>query len=76
MIALHYKRNTPQYTGLVYTGSHLAWVNDGHAFGVVLAAGAVQVEVDDEQLLGIIKSTVKATPCPPALVGDLKDFWV
>ena len=75
MIALHYKRGTDQYVGLVYTGTHLAHAVDGHAFGVVLASGARQIDVVDQQLEGIVKSTQKTTPCPPQFGPALAALW-
>ena len=75
MIYIDWRKNTPHHTGLIATGTHLAWSFDGNAAGVYIKAGAKVVNVDDVELLALIKSSETTTACPPNLLPDMKLAW-
>ena len=69
MIAIDYKPNTPEWTALIYTGTHLAHVSDGHADAVLRRSGVQRQTVSDVELDGLIRSSTTTTPCPPPWVN-------
>jgi hypothetical protein len=75
MIAIDHKPNTPEWTALMVTGTHMAWIADGHADGVYRVAGVQRVTVGDEQLTGLIKSSQTTTDAPPTLSGSDRALW-
>lgn len=74
MIALDYN-NSNGWTALIYTGTHLAWVVDGHADNVLRRNGVQRTTVTKAELLGIIKSTEQTTIAPWTLDSELADKW-
>lgn len=75
MISLDWKPNTPQWTALTYTGTHLAHTVNGHADAVMRRAGVVRVTVNDDELLGIIVSSETTTAAPPTLTPAMLAAW-
>lgn len=70
MIALDYTNPYGEWTALVYTGTHLAWVVNGHADNVLNRAGVVRQTVTRDELFGIVESTIQTTPMPGTLASD------
>ena len=75
MIALDYKPNTPQWTALTYTGTHLAHVSDGHADSVIRRAGVQRVTISDKELDGLIESATTTTDAPKEFSPSRKAAW-
>ena len=69
MIAIDHKPNTPDWTALTYTGTHLAWVANGNCDAVLRRAGVGRQTVSDVELDALIKSAQTTTPCPPKWVN-------
>jgi len=75
MIGIDWRKGTPQYTGLVSTGTQLAWAFDGNAYGVYINAGMKSQAVNDTQLDALIKSSQTTTDCPPTFTGARRTLW-
>lgn len=65
----------PNNTGYSWTGTHLAWMFDGHAAGVAMRAGSAQVDVSDVELTSVIRSSMTTTPPPPTLNAEQLALW-
>jgi hypothetical protein len=69
MIALDYKPGTPEWTALLWTGTHLSHVVNGHADGVLRRVTVPRAVVSDVELDGIIASSTTTTQCPAGWVN-------
>ena len=70
MILVKVNRGGGAWTGLSYTGAHLAHVTTPAAWSIPVDGGAPVVEVDDGQIVDdLIKSAATTTACPPEWVN-------
>ena len=69
MIAIRFDRGAGAWTGLIYTGTHLAHAVTPSAWSVPTGAGVKIVDVDATQLNDLIRSSSTTTPCPPEFVN-------
>lgn len=72
MILIKYDRGGGAWTGLTYTGAHLAHVTTSDAWSIPVAAGAQVVDVNDAQLDALIRSAQTTNACPPEWVGTAR----
>jgi hypothetical protein len=75
MIALDWNPGQPNFTAFTWTGTHLAWVVNGHVDQTIRAAGVRRQTVNDATLLGVIQGSKTTTPAPPTLSGQLAAAW-
>lgn len=75
MIVLEWRKGQRDYTMCSFTGAHLAWLVNGHAAQVVLAAKPPVVQVSDAQFQGLIESTETVTAAPPSLTRQMAAAW-
>lgn len=75
MIVLDYRPNTTGWTACLWTGDTLTWIVNGHADAVLRSAQVRRVVVTEEQLLGVINSSVTKLPKPSGLPKSLSDAW-
>lgn len=69
MILIKHDRGGGAWTGLTYTGAHLAHVTTSDAWSIPVSAGAPVVDVNDVQLDALIRSAQTTNACPPEWVG-------
>ena len=69
MIAIRFDRGAGAWTGLIYTGTHLAHAVTPASWSVPTGAGVKIVDVDATQLNDLIRSSATTTPCPPEFVN-------
>jgi hypothetical protein len=62
-------------TLMITTGTHLAWINNGHAAEVYGSAGIRKVRVNDDQLTGMIQQSVTTTEAPYTLSASDQAAW-
>lgn len=74
MIVLDYLPGTANWVATVYTGTHLAWVRNGHADQVLARTGVVRQTVNRAEFQGIIQSAKTTTPAPP-MDSELVKLW-
>lgn len=75
MIALDWNPGRPNFTAFTWTGTHLAWVVNGHVDQLIRASGVKRQTVNDAQLLGIIQGSRTTTPAPPTLTAAMSAAW-
>jgi len=74
MLVIEWKPGTPSFTGMISTGTQLAWLFDGNAAAVF--AGVKKTTVTDVQLTALIKSSQTTTEAPPTLSSSDRALWV
>lgn len=74
MIVLDFQPGTANWVACVYTGTHLAWVRNGHADQVLARAGVSRQTVNRAEFQGIIQSAKTTTPAPP-MDAELVKMW-
>lgn len=74
MIVLDFQPGTANWVAAVYTGTHLAWVRNGHADQVLARAGVPRQTVSRAEFQGIIQSAKTTTPAPP-MDAELVKLW-
>jgi hypothetical protein len=72
MILIKYDRGGGDWTGLSYTGTHLAHVTTSDAWSIPTSAGVPVVNVNDAQLDALIRSAETTNACPPEWVGSAR----
>jgi hypothetical protein len=76
MILLDYPQPNAPTTSFAWTGTHLAWIENGHADNVLRSVPELpRRTVDRDQLAGIIGSAITTTPAPWTLDADLLTLW-
>jgi hypothetical protein len=69
MILIKYDRGGGKWTGLSYTGTHLAHVTTSDAWSIPTSVGVPVVNVNDAQLDALIRSAQTTNACPPEWVS-------
>lgn len=76
MLILDYKEpGSPGWTVFTFDGVHLPHIVDGNAVAVMARNGVRRDQVTYDELLGLIKTSVKTTPVPTTLEADLQAAW-
>ena len=75
MIRISFPQAGKPTTEFVWTGTELAWVENGHAAQVLGSAGVPQVSVSAAQLEGVVMASATTTDAPWTLSGYLKSLW-
>lgn len=77
MIAVDHKPNTPQWTSLTFTGTHLAWTQGGADLIMRRPPTVVaRQEVNDFELDALIASCETTTVCPSTFIGTHREpLW-
>ncbi len=63
------------FVGLVFSGTQLGWIINGHAWNVAYRGGASVIEVNDAELDGLIASSQTTSVPPPEFSQARKDVW-
>ena len=75
MLAIDWRPDTPEWTALTFTGTHIAHVADGHADAIIRVSGVQRVTVGDEQLDGLIRSSETTNDAPHTFTGARRALW-
>lgn len=75
MIALDYMKGTSKWIAFLWTGETLQWIVNGHADAVLGKAGVKRVDVDKDQLLGVIVSSATVGSVPTGADADITKAW-
>jgi hypothetical protein len=75
MITLDYMKGTSKWIAMLWTGETLQWIVNGHADNVLNKAGVKRVEVDKDQLLGVIASSATVGNVPTGADSDITKAW-
>lgn len=75
MITLDYLKGTSKWIAFLWTGETLQWVVNGHADAVLGKAGVKRVDVDKDQLLGVIASSATVGAVPAGAEADIVRAW-
>lgn len=75
MLVIDWRPDTPDWTACTFTGTHLAWVANGHVDAVIRRAGARRQTVSDAEFDGLIASATTTTAVPSTLTGARRAAW-
>jgi N-acetylmuramoyl-L-alanine amidase len=75
MIQLSFPQSGQPTTEMVYTGTELAWLENGHAAVVLDSAKVTKVSVTRDQVRGVILASHTTTRAPFTLDKTLADLW-
>lgn len=76
MLLYEWRKGTPDFTVVTFSGTHIAHCFDGDAAALLMAAKVPVAPVNDTQLLALIKSAKSTTAVPPRLTVAMKAAWV
>ncbi len=72
---LEWRAGKPDFTGFIFTGTHLSHATSSRVVAVALRGGATKVTVDDAELLDIIASSACTTVAPATLTPAMLAVW-
>jgi hypothetical protein len=75
MIALDYLKGSSKWIAFLWTGETLQWIVNGHADAVLTKAGVKRVDIDKDQLLGVINSSATVGNVPTGADADITKAW-
>lgn len=76
MIVLDYMKGTSQWIAFLWTGETIQWIVNGHAYGVLEKTGVKRVDVNKDELLGVIASSRTEGNLPSTADKAVSSAWV
>lgn len=75
MIVLNYMKDTPKWISFLWTGDTLQWIVNGHAYSVLENAGVKTVNINKDQLLGVVASCKPQGALPSGTDRTIAAAW-
>jgi hypothetical protein len=75
MIILDYLKGTPNWVSFLWTGDTVQWIVNGHAYSVLENASVKKIDVNKNQLLGVIASSVTQGALPSNADKEISTAW-
>lgn len=75
MIRIAFAQSNKPTTEMVWTGTELAWIENGHAAAVLAAGKVTTVGVTRDQVKGVILASKTTTRAPFTLDAELTQLW-